>query len=205
VTPLSLKEARKQNAVNGFLIKDFEKYYDIRINRIISPDDNDEIKVYQFTPYSEKIGENSAMISGLLYIRTKDLSIVRMEANVSHAGLEGIPNLISEKYNFIVTYRDGSEAYPIVETVKCDAIIKYLRDSVECNMKLYSVLFATDDQFKSKGKKLKHRDHLLEKIAESEYDQEFWDNNPVIKRTKIEEQVVNDFNRLGYFGSMNLN
>ena len=42
-------------------------------------------------------------------------------------------------------------------------------------------------------------------VANSEYNQDFWDNNPIIKRTKIEQQVVDDFNRHGYFGSMNLN
>jgi len=62
---------------------------------------------------------------------------------MQHAGLRGIPNVTYEKYNFTVTYRDGIESYPIVESVKSEA--------------------------------------------------------------KIEQQVMDDFNGLGYFGSMKFN
>jgi len=69
-------------------------------------------------------------------------------------------------------------------------------------MNVYSILFAIEYPVKLKGKKISQYDFLLKKVAESKYNQEFWDNNPIIKRTTIEQQVVDDFNRLGYFGSM---
>ena len=191
--------------VNGFLVKNFEKYYDIRLDRIISQDDENEVEVYKFTPYKEMIGQMAMMLSGFLYVRTKDLAIVRLEVNTKNMLLIDIPNIVDESYNFTVTYRDGIESYPIVETVKCDTELSYMRNGKENRVKMYSILFATDFKLESEGKTMKKGDYLLRKVADSEYNHEFWDNNPIIKRTTIEQKVVDDFNNRGYFGSMNLN
>ena len=205
VHPFSQLSAKKRNALNCFLVKDFEKYYNIYISRIISPKSDDEVKVYEFVPINEQIGKNATMLAGFLYIRTKDLSIIRMEANTTQLNVTGIPDIRNKKYNFTVTYQDGISIYPVVETVVCELEINHQIGNKENKMRLYSTLFATDYDFKSSGKKMKKTDFLLKKVADSELNQEFWDNNPIIKRTKIEQQVVDDFNKLGYFGSMNIN
>jgi len=205
IFPLSRKEAMKKNTINSFLVKDFEKYYDLRIAHVISQGNNDEVKVYQFIPYNEMVSKNAVMLSGFLYIRTKDHSIVRMEASTKNVGLIDFPNVKDGMYYFTVTYRDGIESYPIVESVKSEAEIELVRNGQSHLLKVSSILFATDYPLKSKGKKVKQNDFLLKKVAESKYNQKFWDNNPIIKRTKIEQQVMDDFNGLGYFGSMKFN
>ena len=202
--PFSRYRAQNYNAVNGFLVKNFEKYYDIRLDRTISQGNEDEVRVYEFIPYEEMISDNAMMLSGFLYIRKKDLSIVRMEINSKSMLLTGIPNVVDESYNFTVTYRDGVEPYPVVETVKGETEITHIYFGKKCPIKLYSVLFATDYKIEKKGKRVKQFDNLFQTVADSKYNQEFWDNNPIIKRTKIEQQVVDDFTRLGYFGSMKL-
>ena len=204
IRPFSTDNAATKMTINPLLVKDFEKYYDIHITQIISPEHEDEVKVYQFIPYQELIGKdkNAVMPSGLLYIRTKDLSIIRLEASTNYTGLRGIPNVKNEKCNFTVTYREGIESYPIAESVKCEAEIEFLRNEQSYQMKVYSVLFAADHPIQSKGRKMKRSDALLKIIAQGKYNQEFWDNNPMIKRTQIEQQVLDDFNRLGYFGTI---
>ena len=191
--------------VNGFLVKNFKKYYDIRLDRVMSEGTEDEVEVYKFTPYEVMISENAMMLSGFLYIRSKDLAIVRMEIITKNILLRDIPDIVDETYNFTVTYRDGIESYPVVETVKCDTEVSFMRSGKEHRLKMYSVLFATDFKLESGGKKMRKGDYLLLKVTNAEYNQEFWDNNPIIKRTKIEQQVVDDFNRHGYFGTMDLN
>ena len=203
--PFSRNRAVPFYTVNGFLVKNFTKYYNIRLDRVIDQDTEDEVEIYKFTPYNEMISETAMMLSGFLYIRTKDMAIVRMEIITKNMLLQDIPDVTDETYNFTVTYRDGVESYPIVETVRCDTEISYKRNGKINRIKMYSVLFATDFKIKSKGKKIRKGDYLLQKVADSEYNQEFWDNNPIIKRTKIEQQVVDDFNSQGYFGSMSLN
>ena len=66
-----------------------------------------------------------------------------------------------------------------------------------------SILYATDDyRFNSNGDVMNQKDFLLQKVLNSEYNQAFWDNNEIVKRTEIEQQVVDDFSRIGYFGSL---
>ena len=205
MTPFSRNVAISRYTVNGFLVKNFKKYYEIRLNRVLSQDTEEEVEVYEFKPYKEMISDNAMMLTGLLYIRSKDMAIVRMEINTKNILLQDIPDVKDESYNIVITYRDGVEEYPIVETVRCDAEVSHIRDGKGCRIKMYSVLFASDYKFESTGKRIRKGDDLLKKVSDSEYNQEFWDNNPIIRRTKVEQQVLDDFNRLGYFGSMNLN
>jgi hypothetical protein len=71
-------------------------------------------------------------------------------------------------------------------------------------MNIQSTLIPTELTFDKKRKRLKFEESLFLKVLKSEYNQEFWDENSVVKRTQIEQQVLNEFNREGYFGTMNL-
>ena len=127
-----------------------------------------------------------------------------MEVSSHNMLLTGIPNVVSELYNYTVTYRDGVESYPVVETIRCDTEIIHIYLGRRYRIKLNSVMFATDNKINTIGAEIKKYDNLFRKIADSEYNQEFWDNNPIVRRTQVEQQVVDDFNRLGYFGSMQI-
>ncbi|MDR1200568.1 MAG: hypothetical protein LBL58_02915 [Tannerellaceae bacterium] len=67
-----------------------------------------------------------------------------------------------------------------------------------------SILFAVENTFDEQGNKLKQSDALLKKVAETKYDQAFWDSHPIVKRTEVEQQVLDDFNRQKYFGTMKI-
>ena len=203
IGPFSLEMAKKKKSINPFLVKDFATYYDVRLSRIISPGNNDEVKVYQFIPYQERNSEDAVMLSGFLYVRSKDLSIMQLEASAKYVGLTGIPNITNQQVKFTVTYREGIENYPIVESVKCDAEIEFSYNEHKYQANIHSMMFATDYPMTTKGQKMKHRDNLRKEIDKAKYNQAFWDNNPIVKRTEIEQQVVDDFNRLGFFGNMN--
>jgi hypothetical protein len=206
VRPLSLEDA-KENAVNPFLVKDFERHYDVSISRIISLNSEDEVVVYQFIPYRELSGRNRLMLSGQLYVRTKDRAIVRMEAFTQYIGIiGGLSNVIDGKFDFTVTYRDGIESYPIVESVNVETVVAFLRNEQPHQMNIYSILYAIDQPIETRrrARTMRQSDNLLRIVANSRHNQAFWDNNPFIKRTQVEQRVLDDFNRLGYFGSMNL-
>ena len=202
IHPFTEKRTAAERDIIPFLTKDFEKYYDVRLDHVISPDNENEIKVYSFTPGPEMKKVYGIIISGLLYVRTKDSSIVRMDANAQDIGVIGSLNLADETYYFTVTYRDGTESYPLVESVRCEAEIVYQRNEQVHQINVHSLLFATDLPVESGGKQMKDGDFLLKEVSESEYNQKFWDDNQFIQRTSIEQRVVDEFNRQGYFGTM---
>jgi hypothetical protein len=205
--PFHLENAKTKNAVNSFLVRDFEKYYDVSITQIIAPNSTDETVVYQFTPYREMISENAVMLSGQLYVRTRDRAIVRMRASTPFlTGRSGTLNITNEICSFTITYRDGIESYPIVESVSSEMVIAHLRNGQSHQLRVNSTLYAVDQliETRRRTRTMRKNDFLLKRIHQSGHNQEFWNNNPFIKRTKVEQQVLDDFNRLGYFGSMNL-
>ena len=208
ITPFSTEKA-KTKKFNTFLCADFEKYYNVSIQRIISPDQPDEICVYEFTPIENKLLRNSVYPSGLLYIRSTDKAIIRMEANSNTLLLNTKKTMTAfdEHFNAIISYTETAEdAFPIVESVQTKLTLMAKNNATNeiRSANIQSTLLTTDYTFDTKGNQLKQRDVLLREIDRSTYNQEFWDNNVVVKRTKIEQQVLDDFNREGYFGTMNL-
>jgi hypothetical protein len=51
------------------------------------------------------------------------------------------------------------------------------------------------------GKKLDSKDKLIEKIDKTKYDSEFWKNNPIVKRTNVEEKIIKTFETSNAFGT----
>jgi hypothetical protein len=207
ITPFSLGSLGRRRALNPFLVRDFERYYDVNIARIISPANADEIVVYRFTPYQERPRGNAIMFLGQLYVRTRDRAIVRMEASTQDKSIfRGNLNIANVIYSFTVTYRDGIESYPIVENVQFELQMSHSRDGQLHQLQANSILYAIDQPIETRrsARTIRQNDNLLQQIANSRHNQAFWDNNPFIKRTQVEQRVLDDFNRLGYFGSMNL-
>lgn len=204
LSPVSLKNAETKT-INSLLCKDFEKYYNVSINKIISSDQSDEIRVYEFQPKGENMIKNSIFLSGLLYVRTEDQTIIQVELHTNSLGLTSSNvSIFNENHKIVISYRTASSAFPVVESVKVKSSIDAKINGQKYNMNIQSTLLSVEYAFNKKGNRLKYRDVLSHQVMTSEYNQEFWDQNPIVKRTKIEQQILNDFNREGYFGTMNL-
>jgi len=48
---------------------------------------------------------------------------------------------------------------------------------------------------------LKSKSFLLDKIAQSKYDAAFWSNNPIIKRTPLENKAIKIFEKKNLLGT----
>lgn len=45
---------------------------------------------------------------------------------------------------------------------------------------------------------------VQKRIDAIKYNNEFWNDNPIIKRTFVEQKVLDDFVKMGYFGAFEL-
>jgi hypothetical protein len=204
MSPFSPREARTRHALNPLLVKDFERYYDLSISRIIAPDSDDEVVVYNFKPYGELIGVRAAVLTGQLYVRTKDRAIVRMDASTRATQVPQFTNRADQIHTYTITFRDGIASYPVVESIRVDAEYFHFRDGQPRYTKIYATLYAIDTPMGSRGRRVRYDQSLQHQVINSRYNQEFWNNNPFIMRTSVEQRVLDDFNRAGYFGSMNM-
>lgn len=205
LSPVSLKKAETQT-VNVLLCKDFEQYYNVTLNGILSPGQSDEIRVYEFQPKGENMIKNSIFLSGLLFVKMEDQIIVRAELHSNSLGLSFSNNVsvLNENHKFIVSYQAVPSSFPMIASVSHNSSIHLKSDESICNINIQSTLIPTNLTFTKKRKSLKFQDDLFLKILKSEYNEKFWNENTVVKRTKIEQQVLNIFNSEGYFGTMNL-
>ncbi|MDR0542108.1 MAG: carboxypeptidase-like regulatory domain-containing protein [Dysgonamonadaceae bacterium] len=188
IKPFRQKDAGKKT-VNTFIQPNFKKLYYVDIADQFS-DEKGSIIVLSFQPRKQNV-KDMAINTGKLYVRESDLSIIRFEGTTQM------------NIKFQVNYKERPNTYPIVESVMCslDSENKYTKENqevVKYKVKISSVLFLIDQQFNSSGKKL-NKNVLLETINKKKYNPEFWKNNPVVKRTQIDEDVIKGFEASGAF------
>ena len=203
VTPFSPGKAKSKSIIAP-LCADFEKYYKVSINRVISPNQADEVTVYDFELIDILKFADPIFLTGLLYVRTNDRSIMRAELKSDKFGLNfTLGSSTKEAHSIIISYQEKDNYFPIVESIQANSIIDVEIQGIIYNMNIQSTLLATEYAFKKRGNRLKQKDFLFNQVMKSKHNQEFWDSNPVVKRTEIEQQILDDFNREGYFGTVN--
>jgi len=199
---LSEKKASTSNQkLNAFLCKDFDKIYDISLLQIINPDTESEIQVYKFVPKIGVVQKAGIFLSGQLYVRIRDNSIVRLEANSSTIEL---PSSIGYQFKGMdltvsILYGDLGDSCPSVETIKTKSNILFVQNGKEYRYQVMSFFSITNMAVEEKGRKLKAQENLIDILYRSNYKNSFWDNNPMIKRTDIEQKVLDEFKEKDYF------
>ncbi|MDR0506830.1 MAG: carboxypeptidase-like regulatory domain-containing protein [Dysgonamonadaceae bacterium] len=192
IKPFRQKDAGKKT-VNTFIQPNFKKLYYVDIEDRFS-DEKGSILVLNFHPRKQNV-KDIAINAGKLYVRESDFSIIRFEGT-SQMNIK-----------FQVIYKERPNTYPIVETVTCslDSEKQYKKENQEIikyKVKITSVLFMVDQQFDDSGKKL-NKKPLLEILNKKTYNPEFWKNNPIVKRTKIDENVIKEFEAANAFDVLN--
>ncbi|GHU79075.1 hypothetical protein FACS1894145_2460 [Bacteroidia bacterium] len=183
-----------KNEFITILQPDFEAIYHIEIADRIYSKDNGNIIVLNFQPKKN----NKNTVSGKLYVNETDLSILRFEGIVSSFEIN-LKNK-NKKYGhlaFGVNYKDNTESYPVVESVN----VGFEIEMQDLKFQITSMLFSVDQSFRKSTKELKQKDILINQIDKTTYDPAFWENNPIVKRTKIDEEIIRSFESQDAFGT----
>ncbi|MDR0866024.1 MAG: carboxypeptidase-like regulatory domain-containing protein [Candidatus Symbiothrix sp.] len=199
ISPYRPKNASK-NEIITCLQPNFDQIYYVEMEDRIYSEEGD-ILVLNFQPKKE---ENKAIISGKLYVKETDLAIVRFEGSVyMPMTIHNAKRKESQMgtFTFRINYKEQPDSYPIVETVNCTLSNNISIKNVKHNFQVVSTLFWVEQNSGKSGKKLDSKDKLIEKINKTKYDSEFWKNNPIVKRTKVEENVIKTFENRNAFGT----
>jgi hypothetical protein len=196
VRPFRSQNPSKKEIIT-FLQPNFETIYNIEIVDRIRLKENDDVLVFNFQPKKK----SKVSISGKLYVRETDLSILRFEGVIPDFEVNIKEQKKSAYLTFLVNYKDQQDSYPIVETVNCTLTMDVFSKGNNHKVQVVSTLFQVDQNFKQVSKKLKNKDALTTVIDKTEYDSIFWENNPIVKRTKIEEEVIKSFEKKNVFGT----
>lgn len=192
---------------------EFESYYNLRIIDYIEAE-NEKIAVILFKPK-----ENSMVptFEAEVYVNTKTFNILKISGALLRDDLKLVR--LAEKrshwQNYLLTYeiaylQENINDRTTIDYIKIDNTFDYYKnDSLKFKVDTKSNLTFFEHYRPTSRKKLggqfysKRSDwQQLNKIG---YNKQFWEENPIVRRTGIEEGVISSFEKNNSFGTIFLN
>lgn len=191
-----------------------EDYYELKTEKIIQQGDQ-EIAVIQFHPKWDVVGKIPSM-EGTVYIDLKTFDILKLSGRFDSNDLKVIAFRGEGKVdNYVLEYESSFQ-----QNEQGELLLEYIsakqefdvvyQDRPTKKVSTQSLLTIYDYYTPNKrdrrlGGRLNFKKSDAKAIDQKGYDQAFWSENPIVKRTPVEEAVIADFERNRQFGSIFLN
>lgn len=195
-------EKTKPYSMQSLISSDPSRNFDFEIANMIK-NKNSEIAIVKFVhrAYPD-------FMNGELYIDTEDYTLKKIKmksmdvfVNTHDINVKALNQTLNVEYNF-KNVRDSLSALDYVKVnITADIIIEG-HESTKLNLNSYAYFYET--KF-SKPKKIKFKTYHSKEndrwmIDKSKYDPKFWKENPYVKRTPTEEEIIKTFDKDGSFG-----
>ncbi len=190
----------------------FESFYDIKVVEHIASGD-DEIAVLWFKP---KKNLQRKIFDAEMYVNTTSHDILKIVGNITHDNLKLVK--LTEKntswkdysISYEIAYKQDSVLKSVIDYVKIEQEFDYYKnDDFESHTSSTSNLtffeYYTPTTRKKLGRQFRKNKNDWQKLDEIGYNQKFWEDNPIVKRTPVEEEVIESFEKNEAFGSIFLN
>lgn len=195
-------EKGKPYSMQELISDDPSRNFDFEVLNMIKDKDN-EIAVVKFVhrAYPD-------FMNGELYINTDNYALrkIKMKSkdvfvNTHDINIKALNQILNVEYNF-KSVRDTMSSLDFAKVnITADIIIEG-HESRKLNLNSYAYFYET--KF-SKPKKIKYKAYQSKEndrwmIDKSKYDPKFWKENPYVKRTPAEEEIIKAFDKDGSFG-----
>ena len=191
---------------------DLDSYYNVSVDDMINSDEG-KIAVLKFTPIK---GIETPILSGEAYINTTTNDVLKITGNIDKDNLKLIrlneKNTSKKNYNltYEIVFKKNNTEKLVIDYIKVDQDFDYYReDQLVTHMSATSNLtffeYYTPTSRKKLGRQFKRKDSDWDKLNQIGYNKDFWENNPIVKRTPVEKEVINAFEKQDAFGSIFLN
>ena len=190
----------------------FEVYYDVKVIEIIQSG-NSKIAVVQFKPKSTI---KTPIFEGRVFINTGTHDILKIIGTIARDDLKlsklNTNNGYWKNYNisYEITYKQHNTASLVLDYIKIDQEFDYFKDEslqyhtvTTSNLTFYEHYSPTSRR--RLGGQITRNQSDWDNLNEIGYNERFWANNPIIKRTPVEEEVISSFEKDNAFNSIFLN
>ncbi len=190
----------------------FEVYYDVKIIEMILSGDT-KIAVVHFKPKSTI---KTPIFEGSIYINSSTYDILKIIGTIARDDLKLSKLNANNGYwkdyaiSYEITYKQDSTASLVLDYIKIDQDFDYFKgDSLQyhtvttSNLTFYE--HYTPTSRRRLGGRITRNQSDWENLNEIGYNERFWANNPIIKRTPVEEEVISSFEKDNAFNSIFLN
>ena len=171
---------------------EYKNYYNISMETIA--DDERTIHVLSFVPR-----ENVWALECRLYVDASNYQILRYEGigknNYIENRIRGVKHVLPADYSFEVNYRHD-KGFAEIESV-------HFNVGFTDNGKRYTtsgMMYNVDDRVFRLKKTVKFDDNLMQEIQKRGYDPEFWRDKEIVKRTPMEEEIIEFSEQDNLFG-----
>jgi hypothetical protein len=191
---------------------DVKKNFELSLNEII----NYENRYVAIIDYKPRQTDGNPAPSGQIYIDFEDYSILKITGKFTETSLEiiGFRDEGSDwdNYNlsFEISFIDDQSDNLLLDYIKIDHTFDYYYNKKFVgNIHTSSLLSYYEHYTPARGKKLggaiDFKSSDMEVIDRVGYNPVFWKQNPIVKRTPIEERLIMDFEQNEAFGMVFMN
>lgn len=188
-----------------------ELHYDVKVIDEIKTK-NSKIAVLYFKPKNKK----AAIFEGEVYINTKTNNVYKVTGIIENDDL----NLIGfnaegvfkkdYKLNYEMAFKKGPLQKQVIDYIKVDQEFDYYKDSIKqthisSTSNLFFYEYYKNQSRKKLGKQFQRYTSDWDKLNEIGYSEKFWKENPIVKRTPIEQEVIASFEQNKAFESIFFN
>ena len=187
-----------------------EEYFDLKVSKIINEDDG-QILVMDFWPAEER-DLGFSVLRGQLYIDINTYDVIRMKGvfdddNFRMVTFNAVQGDIKEyelgvdisfkrsEDQLLLDYISVNQQFDVHESA--DKIVPVRTKSTLVCYEYPDKKLDLATRYNNAGDR--------ENIEAINYDKQFWENNPIVKRTPVEKEVIADFERNRKFGSIYFN
>ena len=205
----------QQPATDSYTIPlnpDVKKLFDLELKNVLNYDER-LVAVISYIPKPESPGPIS---NGELYIDLDTYEVLKMKGTFEDEELEIIgftdnkSSWENSKLDFQISFIDNYSGDLQMDFIQIDHQFDYYyKDELIGNIETSSLLTFYEHYSPSKNKRLggaiDYRSSDMEVIDEIGYNPAFWSQNPIVKRTPLEEKLIRDFEDNDAFGVVFLN
>ena len=193
ISPYRSKKERKWKTILP-LMSNSENLYHMDYD--ILSDKAHEKVLYKivFTPHADV---KKPIVRGVIYVDADTYKILKYEGDILNGKIISYKERLASDHSFSVTYT-YQRGFMEVQSVISKG--SYSDHGVLVNTN--STLVNVGRKYYKGKKKLSRDSNLRNKISSVDYDAKFWNDNTIIKRTPMEEEVVKMFEKDNVFSNM---
>lgn len=193
---------------------DWYDFYTMNIEEVLREEDT-EIAVIQFSAkYTHDY--STPIMEGKLFIDLSNYDLLKIQGEIVSDDLELVTlnSKEGEWYNYKLTFESTftqSDSLGILlDYISTRQSFDFWKDGkfdkrVETEALLSFYEYYKPKKFKRLGGRLRFNKSDVDRIDQVVYDRKFWQDNPIVKRTPVEEHVIASFEEEQQFGSIFLN
>ncbi|WP_157634827.1 carboxypeptidase-like regulatory domain-containing protein [Spirosoma panaciterrae] len=196
-----------ENTVLFPVRSDVADYYTIRVTNVLSQSNGDKIAELDCHIREDYI---NPAFSGKVYINMTNYKLVKVHGVISNSLGASINNAktLTENYVYTVDIDYANQANTTVFSsiriaVEFDQLIKSTGEKRKDKVSAFLLINEfSNTPTRGKYKPINIHREDLKLIQNAKYNPDFWQNNPVVRRTPLEESTIKAFEQQGVMGNM---